>query len=315
MSKTTALAVVEPDGSQVPVRIEAEAPPLVTAPSQAEIDTLRTIAVATAESRMFTNVANLDIATAQIFTKILMGRELGIPALASVKAINIVKGNVELSAQMMRALARRSGYDYEITEQTAESCSLTWYKGTAPTGRKVGVSSFTLAEARKAGLVRPDSGYDKWLADMLFARASSRGVRWFCPEATAGMATYVPGEAPEPQWEDETPQIEAAKSPAAPVEALTDTDFSPDERVVVTMYLVETGKVKGNAKGRASRGQVLGWLSREWAGRSKDELLRDIEQWREQRTAAPDEQQTAEEPQETETPQPAAAPKNSLFED
>lgn len=52
--------------------------------------------------------------------------------------------------------------------------------------------SFTIEEAKKAGLVRSGGAWEKHPADMLRARLISKAVRMICPEAVAGV--YTPEE-------------------------------------------------------------------------------------------------------------------------
>ena len=51
---------------------------------------------------------------AQAAVKILAGRELGLPPIASMTGINIIKGKVSLSAVVMASVLKRTpGYDYK----------------------------------------------------------------------------------------------------------------------------------------------------------------------------------------------------------
>src|SRR3990167_7021515 len=54
----------------------------------------------------------------------------------------------------------------------------------------IGVSTFTVADAKAAGT----QNLTKFPRNMLFARAISNGVRWFCPDVFSGSAVYTPEE-------------------------------------------------------------------------------------------------------------------------
>jgi hypothetical protein len=56
--------------------------------------------------------------------------------------------------------------------------------------RSLGLSDFYEARRRKAGT----QNMDKFGRNMMFARAMSNGVKWFCPDVFDGNAVYVPEE-------------------------------------------------------------------------------------------------------------------------
>jgi hypothetical protein len=59
-------------------------------------------------------------------------------------------------------------------------------------GQSIGVSTFTIEDAKKAGT----KNLDRFPRNMLFARAMSNGVRWYCPDIYEGTV-YVPEEMQE----------------------------------------------------------------------------------------------------------------------
>lgn len=121
--------------------------------------------------------------------KMIAGRELGIGPMTAMTGIHLVQGKPALSAGLVAALIQRSGrYHYDVLEASDTGCKLAWYRGE----QMVGESSFTLDEAKKAGL----AGKDVWKnypSDMCFARALTRGARRFCADVFLG-AVYVPEE-------------------------------------------------------------------------------------------------------------------------
>lgn len=140
---------------------------------------------------------------AQAVVKVLAGRELGMGPVASMTGIYIVKGRVTLSANTMAAQIKRSGrYNYRVTRLDDEACEIAYFEGK----EAIGVSSFTMAQAREARLHQDwDSKDGKWKdkatwknfpRNMLFARAMSNGAKWFCPDVFSGPI-YTPEELQE----------------------------------------------------------------------------------------------------------------------
>jgi hypothetical protein len=76
-------------------------------------------------------------------------------------------------------------YDYKVIEHNDKVCSIEYFQGK----ESIGVSTFTIEDARKAGT----KNLDKFPKNMLFARAISNGVKWYCPDIFSGPV-YVPEE-------------------------------------------------------------------------------------------------------------------------
>jgi hypothetical protein len=128
---------------------------------------------------------------AQAFVKVIAGRELGIGPMASMMGINVIQGKVTLSANLMASQVKSSrAYDYIVREHTAEVCRIDFLQN----GEVCGTSEFTMEEARTAGLVKQGGPWVKYPKAMLFARALSQGVRWYCPDVLNGSPAYVPEE-------------------------------------------------------------------------------------------------------------------------
>lgn len=151
---------------------------------------------------------------AQAIVKIMAGQEFGFPPVVSMSSIYIVKGRPAMAASMMAALVKRSGkYDYRIVEHTNEVCKIKYLQRVDDQWEEIGVSTFTLADAKKAGT----QNIDKFPRNMLFARAMSNGVRWHCADVFMGPV-YVPEEVGVPVNEigdpmpGYTPPIQAGRS-------------------------------------------------------------------------------------------------------
>mgnify|MGYP000846393140 CR=1 FL=1 len=134
----------------------------------------------------------------QAVVKVIAGRELGIGAVASMTGINIVQGRVALSANLIAALVKRSGrYNYRVLEHTDAVCRIEFFERMGDKLASVGVSSFTAADAAKAGT----KNMDKFPRNMLFARAMSNGAKWYCADIFGGPV-YTPEELGEQVNED-----------------------------------------------------------------------------------------------------------------
>lgn len=130
---------------------------------------------------------------AQALVKVQAGRELGIPPVAAMTGIHIVEGKVSLGANLIAAQIKGSGkYRYRIKEHTAEACVIEFFERIGDKWESLGESSFTMADAKAAGL----AGRNVWKSypkNMLFARAISNGARFHCPDVFT-MPVYTPEE-------------------------------------------------------------------------------------------------------------------------
>jgi hypothetical protein len=151
---------------------------------------------------------------AQAAVKVMAGQELGFGPIASMTGIYIVKGRVTLSANLMAAaIKRHPAYTFRVTEHTATVCTIDFYED----GEKIGTSSFSMDDAKTAGLTGSET-YKKFPKNMLYARALSNGAKWYCPDVFGG-AIYTPDELGE-EVDGETGEILNPTAPEPnPVEA------------------------------------------------------------------------------------------------
>jgi len=146
------------------------------------VSEIMTMAKNFAESGMFTDAKQMG----QAFVKIQAGQEIGIPPFAAMSGIHIIQGKPTIGAGLIASRVKGSGkYDYEVKEMTDKNCSIDFYQGK----KLIGNSSFSEADAKKA----QTKNLDKFPKNMLFARAISNGVKWFCPDVFAGPV-YTPEE-------------------------------------------------------------------------------------------------------------------------
>jgi hypothetical protein len=143
---------------------------------------------------------------AAAMVKIQAGNELGLPAFASMNGIHLIKGKATLGAKLQATLVNASAnHRYEVRELSDEACELEFFGKSVIDGqwKSIGKSKFTMEDARRAGLAHaanfrggdrdPGKGqnghmYQKWGRNMLFSRAMTQGVAWYCPEVLRGSA-------------------------------------------------------------------------------------------------------------------------------
>jgi len=156
---------------------------------------------------------------AQAAVKVMAGGEFGFGPVASMTGIYIVKGKVTVSANLMAAAVKaHPRYDYKVLKpHNDERCAIEFSdKETGETN----ISEFTIDDARKQGLESNDN-YRKTPRNMLFARAMSNGVKWYCPDVLAGPV-YTPADFGLSEDDPEADEsvvaaTEVATPPAAPV--------------------------------------------------------------------------------------------------
>jgi hypothetical protein len=126
-----------------------------------------------------------------------------------MNGIHIIQGKATVGAGLMAAQVKASGkYDYRVTEQSDKLCAIDFYQGKD----KIGTSTFSIEDAKKAALSSPN--WTKFPANMLFARAMSNGVRWYCPDVF-DTAVYTPEELRSTSAE--TAHAASYEAPPAPV--------------------------------------------------------------------------------------------------
>lgn len=134
------------------------------------------------ESGLFTDLKS----AAQAVVKIQAGAELGIPPFAALSGVHIIQGKPTIGANLMAGKIKSSGkYNYKVTQQDEKACVIDFYEGK----EKIGTSTFTMDDAKKADT----KNIGKFPRNMLFARAISNGVRWYCPDVFT-TAVYTPEE-------------------------------------------------------------------------------------------------------------------------
>ena len=137
--------------------------------------------------------------------RIAYAERLGLPAHAA-QEIHLIGGNLTLSAKLCRALAHEHGLRVIRVEETKDSCTAAVVE--IASGRELGRTTFTLAEANQMGLPqRPGKAWAQTPARMLWARASTRVLDDFAPWVTVGVLSEEQAE----DWTGEPVRVEDAE--------------------------------------------------------------------------------------------------------
>lgn len=182
-----------------------------------------------------------EVQLARAFVKVQAGYEHGFQPFYSMQNFNIIQGKISMSAQAVGAKIKESKrYDYDVVELTDIECSIQFIKD----GKKGYRSTFTIADAKRAGLVRADSGWVKYPRAMLFARSITQGGNIECPEVLKGIITSEESEDRE-YVDPETGEIKIVEA----VDLIGAPD--PEERKTEAKEKAKTGKAKTAAKEKA----------------------------------------------------------------
>jgi hypothetical protein len=177
--------------------------------------------------------------------KVLAGEELGLTPFASMTGLTIIEGKLGMTSNLMATLLQEHpDYDYKVIEWTNENAVLEFYRGE----ELLGTSEFTIADAERAGLVKPSSNWAKWPKAMCFARALTQGIRTYCPLVTKGSPAYTVEEL----------GVEVNESGEAvnpPVTAPNEEGF--EEATVAVSQSLDPDKVDYLSKGVAALGMSL----------------------------------------------------------
>jgi hypothetical protein len=152
---------------------------------------------------------------AQAMAIILRGQEIGVPMMASLNLIHVIKGKPTLSSELMLAKFLQRGGNVKWV-----NCDSKGAVGIFTSAKGITFESvFVEADAKRAGLL----GKDNWKnhpGDMYIARCISRGVRRTDPEAILGL--HTPDEidsSPGPLLEaSATVRTEEPAAPGGPVD-------------------------------------------------------------------------------------------------
>ena len=144
------------------------------------------------ESRMFSAYGTPQA----VLSTVLLGRELGMPAMAALRSVHVIEGKHSLSADLMVALVLKSGLAeyFQLVESTDKICTFETKRKGNPKPQRL---SYTIDDAERSGLLKPTrsgkpGNWQKIPKQMLRARAKSELARLEYPDLLAGL--YTPEE-------------------------------------------------------------------------------------------------------------------------
>ena len=225
---------------------------------------------------------------------------VGLSVMDAIHGVAWVQGKPVIDATLQRALATRAGYRILVTD--ASRTSVTAKVVLTATGETLGSVTYTIEDARTAGL----AGKDNWKKnpeDMLVARATSRAVRRYCsdalvgggltedeaesllvddtPTVTAEVVTPDPVTEPEPVVEDAEIVDEPTSPPAAPArKPVTDDDDKPSpQQRGVAKAAVDIVKGQGlySSLAEAFAAEDIPLSSQRWTRQQCDRILAIVE--------------------------------------
>jgi hypothetical protein len=155
--------------------------------------------------------------------RLYYAQALGLPPLAALE-ISIIKGRLVPTSQLLRAMADDAGLIVARVAVSKTSCTARLVN--KQTGELVGESTFTLEQAKQAGLVRPNSNWTTYPERMLWARASGFVIRDYAPKVALGMTfqdeveevTGKPYDVDVDPVEPDDEGIEFGPGPSEPLE-------------------------------------------------------------------------------------------------
>ena len=132
-----------------------------------------------------------------VLSTVMLGRELGLPAMAALRSVHIIEGKHALSADLMVALVLKSGLAEYFQLDRIHRQDSARLRRTGRERRSSTSLTYTIEEAEQAGLLKPTrsgkpSNWMKMQKIMLTHRAKSGLGRLVYPDVLAGL--YTPEE-------------------------------------------------------------------------------------------------------------------------
>lgn len=129
-----------------------------------------------------------------VYALMQYGAELGIGALQTLQAFYIVEGRISASAEFQRSQVLRAGHILFPKELSADKCVI--YGRRADNPEIEMTFTWTISDAKRAGVVKPSSAWEKYPQAMNLARATSVVCRAIFPDVLAGIS-HTPEELEE----------------------------------------------------------------------------------------------------------------------
>lgn len=140
----------------------------------------------------------------------LAGRELGLPAMASLRLIALLKGKVTIDASGQLALMQRAGAKVQWLKDGTDGEAILRI---ARPGNEPFESRFTLEMAKNAGLLS-NGTWQKYPAAMMRARCVSAAGKAYYADVLGGV--YMPGELDDDDRHEPPLMIDGSPQPTLP---------------------------------------------------------------------------------------------------
>lgn len=126
---------------------------------------------------------------------ILAGRELGLPPFTALRHVHLVEGSPSLSAEYKRARVLAAGHELDILELNTTRCRVAGRRRNS--GKPPLEITFTIQDAKTAGIYKARGAWETRPRRMLFARASTEVCDFLFADVTNGLPTTELLEAGE----------------------------------------------------------------------------------------------------------------------
>jgi hypothetical protein len=159
---------------------------------------------------------------------IMYGLEIGLSPVTAVQSIAVINGRPSLFGDVLPALMRRHGHRLEETVHGSGSSMKAVVTLVRKDGERI-TRSFSMEDAKKAGLSTKTGPWQQYPQRMLQLRARSWAVRDGAAEILRGLSVKEELEdIPQPKMRDVTPKVADAAPPSTEIPDLPD-DAAPAE--------------------------------------------------------------------------------------
>lgn len=166
------------------------------------------------------------------------GKEMGLQPLQALRTMNFIKGRLVMSVQLQLALAKNTkNVIVENMEEGDDYCEVSLQRNI----EKI-TCRYSVLDAKKAGLIKPDGSWAKYQKQMLRWRAIGDALRIICPDLVMGLLS--PEEADS--LENFSPSAKASGKPATQVPQST----APETIQVKTNIVSVSKETKKNKSGK-----------------------------------------------------------------
>lgn len=120
----------------------------------------------------------------------LTGLELGVKPMTALRRMLIVDGKVEPDGQLMQAIVQAHEPDarFDVVELDEEHCTMRFRR---PSRRTDVEYTVEIADAQRAGLIKPGSGWMKYPKDMLRLHATKRLCRIYAADVINSVGVNI----------------------------------------------------------------------------------------------------------------------------